>query len=377
MTTPVRGAVDTAPLFRPFTAGSLDLPNRVVMAPMTRQCSPGGVPGEDVAGYYARRAAGGVGLIVTEGTLIEHPSSGGAACIPRFHGEDALAGWARVVRRVHTEGGRIVPQLWHVGAARKPGSPPVPDAPVLSPSGRKLDGTLIGEAGPVPTTADLEIVVAAFADAAANARRLGFDGVELHGAHGYLLDNFLWEVTNHRTDGYGGSAIARTGLVAEVVAAVRAATSPDFPIVLRLSQWKTGAYDAKLAHTPRELEVILTPLVEAGVDVFHGSTRRYWQPEFDGSTLNFAGWIKKITGRPTISVGSVGLDGEVLPATLGRQNPSPTGIDRLLERLTADEFDLIAVGRMLLADPEWARKVERGDLAGITPYSPEALNSLA
>ncbi|WP_211269200.1 NADH:flavin oxidoreductase [Saccharothrix syringae] len=375
MTTPPRAAVDTAPLFRPFTAGSLELSNRVVMAPMTRQFSPGGVPGEDVADYYGRRAAGGVGLIVTEGTYVGHPSAGESADVPRFHGEDALAGWARVVERVHAEGGRIVPQLWHVGASRKPGAPPVPEAPVFTPSGLGLDGNPIGEAGPVPTTTDLEAVVTAFAEAAAAARRLGFDGVELHGAHGYLLDNFLWEVTNRRTDAYGGSPVARTRLVAEVVAAVRAATSPDFPIVLRLSQWKPNAYDAKLARTPQELEAILTPLAEAGVDVFHGSTRRYWQPEFEGSELNFAGWIKKITGRPTISVGSVGLDGEFL-ATFAGQTPSPTGIDQLLERLAADEFDLIAVGRALLADPEWARKVEKGDVAGVTPFTRDALASL-
>ncbi|MGM1062869.1 NADH:flavin oxidoreductase [Saccharothrix sp. Mg75] len=359
---------DVAPLFRPFELGALTLPNRVVMAPMTRQHSPGGVPGEDVAGYYARRAAGGVGLIITEGTYVDHPSAGESADVPRFHGEEALAGWARVAEAVHAEGGRIMPQLWHVGPARKPGAPPVPDAPVLTPSGLALDGTPLGEAGPVPTEQDLDAVVEAFADAAASAQRLGFDGVELHGAHGYLIDSFLWAGTNRRTDAYGGDAVARTRLAADVVTAVRKATGPDFPVVLRLSQWKPTDYDARLAATPQELEAILAPLVDAGVDVFHASTRRYWVPEFEGSTLNLAGWVKKITGRPVISVGSVGLDGEFLDTFAGR-TPSPTGIDQLLERLGAEEFDLIAVGRALLSDPAWVEKVRTGRVADVTPFS--------
>ena len=364
-----------APLFRPFDLGGLTLPNRIVMAPMTRQFSPGGVPGEDVAAYYARRAAGGVGLIVTEGTYVDHPSAGESADVPRFHGEEALAGWARVVEAVHAEGGRIVPQLWHVGPARKPGAPPVPDAPVLTPSGLALDGTPLGEAGPVPSPADLDAVVEAFADAAASAQRLGFDGVELHGAHGYLIDSFLWAGTNRRTDAYGGDPVARTRFAADVVTAVRKATGADFPVVLRLSQWKPNAYDARLAGTPQELEAILAPLVDAGVDVFHASTRRYWVPEFDGSTLNLAGWVKKITGRPTISVGSVGLDNEFVESFAGRTS-STTGIDRLLERLGADEFDLIAIGRALLGDPAWAEKVRTGRVDEVTAFTPADLTRL-
>ncbi|MQS09395.1 hypothetical protein FNX48_020110 [Streptomyces sp. IF17] len=138
-----------AALFRPFSLGPLDLPNRVVMAPMTRRFSPDGVPGTDVAEYYARRAAGGVGLIVTEGTYVDHPSAGEHTDVPRFHGEESLLGWKGVVEAVHSAGGRIMPQLWHVGPARKPGAPPVPDAPVFTPSGLGPDGTPIVPAGPL------------------------------------------------------------------------------------------------------------------------------------------------------------------------------------------------------------------------------------
>ena len=101
------------------------------------------------------------------------------------------------------------------------------------------------------------------------------------------------------------------------MAAVREAVSADFPVIFRYSQWKQEAYDARLAETPEELEAILTPLAEAGVDAFHASTRRYWLPEFDGSDLNLAGWTKKLTGKPTITVGSVGLDGDFIRAFAG------------------------------------------------------------
>ncbi|MFD5464210.1 NADH:flavin oxidoreductase [Kitasatospora sp. NPDC127059] len=361
-------------LSRPVTINGLTVPNRIAMAPMTRSFSPGGVPGEDVRSYYARRAAAGVGLIVTEGTYVGHESAGQSDTIPRFHGEEQLAGWAEVAEAVHAAGGTIVPQLWHIGMVRKQGDPPFADAPAVGPSGIRLDGT--EGTGRAMTRADLDAVIGAFAEAAAAAERIGFDGVELHGAHGYLLDQFLWAGTNRRTDAYGGDPVARTKFTAELVAAVRAAVSPAFPVIFRYSQWKSGNYDARLAETPQELEAILTPLAEAGVDAFHASTRRYWVPEFDGSDLNLAGWTKKLTGRPAITVGSIGLDGDFLQAFAGEGSPLK-GIDNLLDRLERDEFDLVAVGRALLQDPEWAAKVLSDRFAELRPYDAAAIRTLS
>ncbi|MGW2254667.1 NADH:flavin oxidoreductase [Kitasatospora sp. NPDC001660] len=361
-------------LSRPVTLNGLTVPNRVVMAPMTRRFSPGGVPGEDVRSYYARRAAAGVGLIVTEGTYVGHESAGQADDIPRFHGEEQLAGWARVAEDVHAAGGTIVPQLWHIGMVRKQGDPPFAGAPAVGPSGIRLDGT--EGTGRAMTRTDLDDVIGAFAEAAAAAERIGFDGVELHGAHGYLLDQFLWAGTNRRTDAYGGDPVARTKFAAEIVAAVRAAVSPEFPVIFRYSQWKSENYDARLAETPEELEAILTPLAEAGVDAFHASTRRYWVPEFDGSDLNLAGWSRKLTGRPAITVGSVGLDGDFVRAFQGEGAPVQ-GIDNLLDRLERDEFDLVAVGRALLQDPQWAAKVLAGRFADLRSYDAAAVRTLS
>ncbi|MEV7186901.1 NADH:flavin oxidoreductase [Kitasatospora sp. NPDC093102] len=361
-------------LSRPVTINGLTVPNRIVMAPMTRRFSPGGVPGEDVRSYYARRAAAGVGLIVTEGTYVGHESAGQSDDIPRFHGEEQLAGWARVAEDVHAAGGTVVPQLWHIGMVRKQGDPPFADAPAVGPSGIRLDGT--EGTGRAMTRTDLDAVIGAFAEAAAAAERIGFDGVELHGAHGYLLDQFLWAGTNRRTDAYGGDPVARTKFTAELVAAVREAVSPGFPVIFRYSQWKSENYDARLAENPQELEAILAPLAEAGVDAFHASTRRYWVPEFDGSDLNLAGWTRKLTGRPTITVGSVGLDGDFVRAFAGEGAPVQ-GIDNLLDRLERDEFDLVAVGRALLQDPQWASKVLSGRFTDLRPYEAAAVRTLS
>ncbi|MFF0124345.1 NADH:flavin oxidoreductase [Streptomyces mirabilis] len=361
-------------LSRPVSLNGLIVPNRIAMAPMTRQFSPGGVPGEDVAGYYARRAAAGVGLIVTEGTYVGHDSAGESDRVPRFHGAEQLAGWTKVADAVHAAGGTIVPQLWHIGMVRKAGKPPYADAPAVGPSGIRLDGT--EGTGKAMTQTDLDEVIAAFAEAAATAERIGFDGVELHGAHGYLLDQFLWAGTNRRTDAYGGDPVARTKFAAEIVAAVRDSVSADFPVLFRYSQWKSDNYDARLAETPEELEAILTPLAAAGVDAFHASTRRYWLPEFDGSDLNLAGWTKKLTGKPTITVGSVGLDGDFIKAFMG-ESSKVASLDNLLDRLERDEFDLVAVGRALLQDPEWAAKVLDGRLEELGSYDPKALSSLS
>ncbi|WDV52585.1 NADH:flavin oxidoreductase [Streptomyces coeruleorubidus] len=362
-------------LSRPVSLGGLTVPNRIAMAPMTRMFSPGGVPGEDVVSYYSRRAAAGVGLIVTEGTYVGHESAGQSDRVPRFHGEEQLAGWAKVAEAVHAAGGTIVPQLWHIGMVRTQGEPPVADAPAVGPSGLRIGAT--EPTGKAMTQADIDAVIGAFAEAAAAAERIGFDGVELHGAHGYLLDQFLWEGTNRRTDAYGGDPVARTRFSAEIVAAVRETVSADFPVIFRYSQWKQDAYDARLAETPEELEAILTPLAAAGVDAFHASTRRYWVPEFDDSDLNLAGWTKKLTGKPAITVGSVGLNGGDFLKSFQGEGAEVGDLDNLLDRFERDEFDLVAVGRALLQDPQWAQKVLAGRFEDLAPYAPASLKTLS
>lgn len=362
-----------APLFEPFRYGPLELSSRIVMAPMARGFSPNGVPGPDVADYYRRRAEQQVGLIITENVSIPHPSANqDPANSPDFGSEAARAGWKHVVDEVHRVGGKIIPQLMHTGIARAAIPQPDGAAPSISPSGLDVNGEQQGE----PMTVEqIREVVAAYAEAAAEAQRLGFDGIELHGAHGYLIDQFLWEGTNRRTDEYGSSISSRTRFAVEVIEACRRAVGPDYPIIFRFSQWKFPVYTARLARNPEELAEVLKPLAAAGVDIFHASTRRFWEPAFEGSPLGLAGWAKQITGQPVISVGSVGLQGDVSEFMAG-QGSETAGLHDLTERLNTGEFDLIAIGRALLADPAWAAKVRDGRLDELKPFHPDAAGKL-
>lgn len=351
----------TGTLFRPFVFKGLTLPNRIVMAPMTRSCSPHRIPGADVAAYYRRRAEGGTGLIISEGTFVGHQWAGFDPSVPNFCGGEALAGWRHVVEQVHEAGGKFAPQLWHVGMKTQ-GAPA---------------GVEIHPVGPANMTqADIDAVVKAFGEGAKAAKEMGCDAVELHGAHGYLIDQFFWEGSNQRTDSYGGSIEARTKFAVEILQEVRRNVGPDFLVLLRFSQWKIPEFDAKLAHNITELERFLQPLVNAGVDIFHCSQRRFWEPEFEGSDLNLAGWTKKITGKPTISVGSVTLNEEFMTTFRSDEGAAVMGLDNLLDRMERDEFDLIAIGRALIANPDWAVKIRTTGPASLRPFQKDILKEL-
>ncbi|MDH7638553.1 NADH:flavin oxidoreductase [Sphingomonas oryzagri] len=364
-------------LFRPFRVRSLELANRIVMAPMTRSFAPDGVPGENNAAYYRRRAEGGVGLILSEGTVVDRPASRNDRGIPFFHGDAALTGWKGVIDAVHGAGGKMGPQLWHTGAVKSFQTEWEPETGIESPSGLVAPATPRGQA---MSEEDIADTIAAFARAAAEAKALGFDTIEVHGAHGYLIDQFFWSGTNERTDRYGGATIReRSRFAGEVIAAIRAAVGPDYPIILRVSQWKQQEYAARLAETPELMTDWLQPLVDAGVDVLHCSQRRFWEPEFpeiDGENgLNFAGWAKKLTGAATISVGSVGLSGDFM-AAFGGEASTSVGVERLVERMERDEFDLIAVGRALISDADWAAKVRVNEAQGLKGFQAAALAEL-
>ena len=207
---------------------------------------------------------------------------------------------------------------------------------------------------------------------------VGFDAVEIHGAHGYLIDQFFWEGANKRGDAWGGDFVERTRFAAEIVKAIRARVGAGYPIIFRFSQWKQQDFTARLAPTPGELERFLEPLTDAGTDIFHCSTRRFWEPEFEGSPLNLAGWTKKLTGRPTITVGSVGLKGADFVQTFRTREDSEIGdLGELEARLEREEFDLVAVGRALLADPHWAAKVREGRFSDLAPFSASSLATLS
>lgn len=367
----------TNALFQPITIGQMSLRNRLVMAPMTRRFSPGGVPTAANRDYYARRAQGGTGLIITEGTWIDHPAAHGHSDIPMLYGDDALAGWKQVVDAVHAAGARILPQLWHLGIQRsRPDAGPGSQVATVSPSGVDAQGRAIGD--PL-STREIEQLIDAYARSAAVAQQAGFDGVELHAAHGYLIDQFLWERTNRRTDAYGGSIGARGRFAVEVIEEIRRRCGTRFVISVRLSQWKQQDYDARLAESAAEWCNIVEPIARAGADILHLSTRRYQDPAFSGSDDTLACITRRATGCAVITVGSVGL---AKPKDPGLERASTMysavneNLDELLMRLERGDFDLVALGRALLANPAWPELVRSGRSAELRPYTAQARDTL-
>ena len=342
-------------LFSPFAHKSLRVRNRIAMASMARWATPGGDPAP-LADFYRRRIDGGAGLILTEGVIMDRPSAGNDPNSLKLYGP-ALDSWPAVIAAVHEAGGAIVPQLWHCGATAKPGGRWTPPAPHESPSGLQAPGIARGLA--MDEIAILE-TIAAYVSAAEDAKALGFDGLEIHAGHGYLLDQFLWDATNLRTDKWGGPTLVdRSAFPLAIVRAVREAVGADFTLLLRISQWKSADLTARLVKTPVGLEAWLTPFVDAGIDIISISQLRWDEAEFEGSPLSLAGWVKKVTGVPTIVAGAVGMTGDFI-RTFSGETGRPEGVDAVAARIEAGEFDLVAVGRALLADADWADRVRTG-----------------
>ncbi|MBH1938491.1 alkene reductase [Streptomyces sp. AV19] len=262
MSTLIRTSVEQ-PLLRPLCLGDLRLPNRTVMAPATRARAAGAglVPTELHAAYYGQRA--GAGLIVTEGTWVGERAVGFVR-VPGVYSEEQVEGWRRVTDVVHCLGGRIVLQLWHTGAASHPdhlggGRPLGPSAvdpreTSFTPEGRKP--TVVPRA---MTRADIGETVAEYGTASANARRAGFDGVEIHAVGSYLIPQFLNPRLNRRTDAYGGTPARRRRLLAEVVEAA-AAPWPGRRVGVRLSPYWTAARFAPDARTLAEFDELVDAL---------------------------------------------------------------------------------------------------------------------
>lgn len=362
-------------LFTPLPVASLIARNRIVMSPMTRHQAAAGVLHD--SDYYLRRARGGCGLIITEGVAIDHPVADYMSDCPQVATDVQLGAWARVASDVRAAGTPIVMQLWHTGIRRPVPGSHRPDLPSVSPSGiypsdwpHRFDPA---------TETQIEEIIDAYARSAVNARNAGFDGVEVHAAHGYLPDQFFWAETNRREDRWGGDIAGRVRFAVEVVKAIRQASGPDYPIFLRFSQFKLDSFESRLAKTPDELARYLEPLADAGVDVFDASTRRFWVPEFEGSDLNLAGWARKLTGRISMTVGSVGLEGPLQfaagPRAARHEDIGVAGLDALYERLGRGDFDLVAVGRALLANPDWPNLVREKRFQDIRQYTAETAAS--
>jgi N-ethylmaleimide reductase len=329
----------TSPLFQPLTLGSMSLPNRVVMAPMTRSRAIGGVPNELMRDYYALRAT--AGLIVTEGTA-PSPDGLGYARIPGLYSPEQVAGWRAVTDAVHAAGGRIVAQLMHTGRIAHPANQP-PSARHIAPSAVGAVGTMWTDgAGPQPMPvpqamddADIKRSLDEWATAATNAVAAGFDGIELHAANGYLLEQFLHPHSNRRDDAYGGSAAARNRYLVDVVSATTGAIGAE-RVGIRLSPHNT--YNDLSYPEVDEIESQYGALAEAlrGVLYLHviGNAHAGWS--------STAATIRRRFGGPTILNGGFDRDGAGAA-------------------IAGDRADLISFGRPFVSNPDLVRRM-RDDL---------------
>jgi N-ethylmaleimide reductase len=329
-------APSQSPLFRPYHSGGLSLGNRIVMAPMTRSRAIGNVPQDITATYYGERAT--AGLIVTEGTA-PTPDGLGYARIPGIFSGEQVKGWTKVADAVHKKGGKIFMQLMHTGRITHPLNQPA-GARVLAPSAVRAEEKMYTDAEgpkdlPEPEAMSLDDIRAAvkgYTDAAKNAMSAGFDGIELHSANGYLLEQFLNPHTNRRTDEYGGSAEKRNRFVLEVARSVVDAIGPSH-VGIRVSPYSTFNDMRAFDETEAQYSALARQLGELGLAYLHvvvtqderaRGTARVLKKSFSG-TLILAQGFDRASAEAAINKG---------------------------------EADLVAFGRPFLANPDLVQRLE-------------------
>jgi 2,4-dienoyl-CoA reductase-like NADH-dependent reductase (Old Yellow Enzyme family) len=335
-------------LFSPTNIKDIELANRIGLAPMTRTSATAeGLATEEMAQYYTNFAKGGFSLILTEGTYTDDQYSQGYFNQPGIINKEQINAWEKVTKSVKQQGAKIFVQLMHAGALSQ-GNRFVSNT--AGPSAVKPQGEQLGFYGgsgefTLPkemTEADIADVIKGFVIAAKNAKEAGFDGIEIHGANGYVLDQFLTDYTNKRQDQYGGSLENRLRLPIEVVKAVREAVGADYPVGIRLSQAKVNDSDHKWKGGESDAEVIFTKFVDAGIDYIHIAEPNAAVPAFGETGPSLVELVKKYTNTVVIANGSLG-DPDVAEALLNER-----------------KADIVTIGKAALANQDWANKVKNG-----------------
>lgn len=356
------GAARWPHILSPFRLGPLDLPNRTVVAPMTRiSADADGVPTPQMADHYAAFARGGFGLIITEGTHTDTLQSQGYRDQPGIVTPAQVDGWRRVVDAVHAAGGRIVQQVMHAGALVQENRY---TEDIIAPSAVQPAGNMgaryYGD-GPfhmprAMTTDEIAAVVASFETSAANAMAAGFDGVEIHGANGYLPVQFLTPETNTRDDAYGGSLENRLRFHLEVMAAVVRGVAGRGLAGMRMSQSRSNDFNYKWAGGVDDAKATFGALASAGADYIHVSTHQGLGEEFaSGRTL--AGLAREFAGVPIIACGKL---------------EDPANGEQLI---AGGEADMVAIARGAIGDPSWLHKLARGEAP--VAFDPEMISPFA
>ncbi|MBS0989296.1 alkene reductase [Acetobacter okinawensis] len=339
-------------LFEPYTLGAITLANRVVMAPLTRNRAGAGlVPSEFAPEYYAQRAT--AGLIISEATQISRLAQG-YQNTPGIYTPEQIVAWRKVTDAVHAEGGHIFVQLWHVGRVSHVdllgGDAPVAPSAIRAETKTFVNNSFADVSEPRALTLDeIPAIVDDFRKAAANAIEAGFDGVEIHGANGYLLDQFLRETANVRTDAYGGSIENRARLLIEVADAIAQQIGPE----------RTG--------------VRLSPVSPAGGVLLSGNEQAqfdYTVEQLDKLDIVYIHVIEGATAGPR---DAVQFDYKTLRSRFRNSYIANNGYDLTLaeQHVASNEADLIAFGRPFISNPDLVKRLNTG--APLNPLDPDTL----
>ncbi|QYR23155.1 NADH:flavin oxidoreductase [Paenibacillus sp. sptzw28] len=333
-------------LLSAFQLGSLRLHNRAVLSPMTRtsaECN--GLANQLMVRYYTRFAKGGFGLIITEGIYPDSVNSQSYKNQPGLADKEQAESWRPVVEAVHREGGRIIAQLMHAGALVQHN-----EFKPIAPSAVKPVGTMLEEHGgsgeySVPdamSKSDIRQVIDNFAHAAQRAKQVGFDGVELHAANGYLLDQFITKYTNQRTDEYGGSTENRIRIVVELLDRIRSVVGQNYTVGVRISQGKVNDFNHKWANGINDAKIIFEKLGTACPTYIHTTEYKAFAPAFTNGGPTLAKLAATYGGLPVIANGKLG---------------DPEMAEQLL---ASGEAELAAIGTSALVNPDWVNKVKEG-----------------
>jgi 2,4-dienoyl-CoA reductase-like NADH-dependent reductase (Old Yellow Enzyme family) len=344
----------------PFTLGTLQLKNRYIVAPMTRiSAEDDGTANETMARYYKRFAKGGFSAVISEGIYIDTVYSQGYFNQPGLATKEHVEAWKPIVNTVHENGAKIIAQLMHAGGQSQGNY--YTDTTIapsnIAPKGEQL--SFYHGSGPYKTPKameekDIQQVISAFATAASHAQKAGFDGVEIHGANGYLLDQFFTEYMNQRDDDYGPTIENALNLFIKVIEAVREATEPEFTVGIRISQGKVSDQSYKWKNGETDAELIFGKLGETELDYIHVTDKNGSAPAFGEGTKSLAEAAKIYgKGKPVIANGMLHDEEKA-------------------EKLLADgHADLISIGTGALANPDLPQLIEEGET--LKPFQPQEI----
>jgi len=329
-------------IFSPFKLNSFTLENRIGVAPMTRMSSPGdGIPRKDVLDFLVRRAENDAAIVYTEAIVTDYESAQGYPGQARLITQRQIEAWKPVVEAIRKEGAVSIMQMFHCGRMAWPEINPANRVIAPSAVSPKQKNPLTGEAYPVPdemSIFDIEHVITGFVETARGAIAAGFDGIEVHGAHGYLISNFLSLYSNRRTDEYGGSVENRYRFAHEIIQAVRQVVPPDRLLTFRISNWGVADPEVSLFEDKPEWQQIIKMLSKEPIDAISVSTYDYSAKAF-GTDQTMARITREATDLPLMICGKI--------------------YDRATAEDAIKDADIILSAKSILLNPNWVDDVRR------------------